>query len=306
MREGGIVGVLVVLVCLSGLDGPAVGQETPHYVNGVEGIKAATLPPPGLYGRVYSVGYHATTTTNNSGGRVPIDFDVSVGAVSPRVIWITELDLFGGKYGLDVMVPVVHTNIDVTPPPAPGPIRDSETGIGDIWVEPLLISWHGAWYEAAIGLGFFAPTGQQSPRRAASPGKDHWTLMPTAGVTVYFDQEKTWSASILARYEVHTKKRNQNIRAGDDFHFEWGLGKTVVPGVDVGLAGYCQWQLTDDRGSDVTWNGERHDNVFAAGPEVNTFFPDLGLGVSLRVLREFGARNTSEGFLAALTVTKAF
>ena len=127
-----------------------------------------------------------------------------------------------------------------------------------------------------------------------------------AGATYYFDEEKTWSASILARYEVHTNKRHQDIRPGDDFHFEWGLGKTVMPGVDVGLAGYCQWQITDDHGADVMWDGSRHDRVFGAGPEISTFFPDLGLGVSFRVLREFGAANCPEGFAAVLTITKAF
>ena len=48
------------------------------------------------------------------------------------------------------------------------------------------------------------------------------------------------------------------------------------------------------------------DDLAGAGGEVSTFFPDLGLGVSLRVIREFGAKNNSEGFVTVLTLTKAF
>ena len=295
---------LTVFAVVLALGSVALAQESPHYVNGVEGIKAATLPPPGLYFRLYGVGYHATTMKNKSRNRVHMDFDVTVAAAVPRVVWISNTKFLGADLGMDAFIPVIHTNIDITPGPVA--VRDAETGFGDVWIEPLLLSWHEKWYDASIGLGFFAPTGQNSVRRAASPGKDHWTFMPTAGVTVYLDEEKTVSASILARYEVHSTKRDRPIHAGDDFHFEWGLAKSIMPGIDVGVAGYCQWQITDDDGAGVVWNGTRHDRIFGAGPEISTFFPHLGLGVSFRVLKEFAVANAAQGCTAVLTITKAF
>ena len=269
---------LAVFAVVLALGSVALAQESPHYVNGVEGIKAATLPPPGLYFRFYGVGYHATTMKNKSRNRVHMDFDVTVAAAVPRVVWISDTKFLGADVGMDAFIPVIHTNIDITPGPVT-PIRDSETGFGDAWIEPLLLSWHEKWFDASMGLGFFVPTGQNSARRAASPGKDHWTFMPTAGVTLYLDEEKTVSASILARYEVHSTKRDRPIHAGDDFHFEWGVAKSVMPGIDVGLAGYCQWQVTDDDGAGAqrTPTGRNpRDRIFGAGPEISTFFPNLG------------------------------
>jgi len=302
MRQFVAVAVLAVII---GLSSVAVAQDSPHYVNGVEGIKAATLPPPGNYFRIYSVGYTAQKVRTNSGSTAHVDFDVSVAAVATRFIKITETKILGANYGFDVLVPVIYTDID-----AFGVVRDSETGIGDVWIEPLLLAWHGQQYDAAIGMGFYMPTGQYSQRRAASPGKDHWTAMATAGYTQYFDEAKTWSASILARYETHSTKRNAPIHSGDDFHFEWGVAKSIMPGIDVGFAGYAQWQVTDDKGAGVRanpfWNGSRHDQIFAAGPEISTAFPEMGLFVSLRVLQEFAVRNAPEGLAAVLTVTKAF
>ncbi|MCP4682418.1 MAG: hypothetical protein GY864_08785 [Desulfobacterales bacterium] len=128
--------------------------------------------------------------------------------------------------------------------------------------------------------------------------------MLSFGGTLYFDENKTWAASILNRYEIHSKKGHTDIRAGDDFHFEWGISKRLPKGWELGLTGYCQWQLTDDRGSDVTWDKSVHDRVYAIGPEVGVFFPAWKFAVSLRSQWEFEARDRSEGNVTVLTISK--
>ena len=130
--------------------------------------------------------------------------------------------------------------------------------------------------------------------------------MFTLGGTLYFDAEKTWSASILGRYETHSEQGDRDVTYGDDFHFEWGVAKTFSKFWDVGLAGYSQWQISDDSGSDVTWDKSVHDTVHAIGPEVNIFAPSWKLFVSLRILGEFGAEDRSEGNITTLTLTKIF
>ena len=70
--------------------------------------------------------------------------------------------------------------------------------------------------------------------------------------------------------------------------------------------GYCQWQITDDSGSDVTWDKDVHDRVFAAGPEVSVFIPFARFSCSLRALREFVAEDRPQGNVATLTLTKIF
>jgi hypothetical protein len=137
---------------------------------------------------------------------------------------------------------------------------------------------------------------------------------PRAGGTVYLDAAKTWSVSALGRYEIHTEKEGEDLRAGDDFHFEWGIGKALPPDWkigslqfwEVGVAGYAQWQVTDDRGDDVTWDKDKHDRVFAAGPEIRCMIPQWKLLLELRCEKEFGAVDRSEGWLTAFVLTKAF
>ncbi|MCP4717859.1 MAG: hypothetical protein GY860_00245 [Desulfobacteraceae bacterium] len=86
-------------------------------------------------------------------------------------------------------------------------------------------------------------------------------------------------------------------------HFEWGIGKSFAKVWEAGLSGYCQWQVTDDSG---TGADDTHDQVFAIGPEVNLFIPSVKSFLNLRILREFGAEDRSEGSAAVLTFTKIF
>jgi hypothetical protein len=52
---------------------PAVTQAQPsaHYPPGVEGIKGASLPPPGIYLRDYNVAYFARTKNDAKGNEIP-------------------------------------------------------------------------------------------------------------------------------------------------------------------------------------------------------------------------------------------
>lgn len=276
--------------------------ETGHYANGLEGIKGSTVPGPGLYYRMYNLFYTADELKDKNGNELDVNFDVIVFATAHRFIWVSPIKILGADYAADATIPLIYTDIEVK---AAG-INDKTFAMGDICVEPFALSWHGGRYDAAFGLAAYLPVGKYDQNDAASPGKDFWTGMLTLGGTYYFDMQKTWSASILSRYEIHSKKSESDVKPGNDFHFEWGIGKTLAKIWDVGLAGYCQWQVTDDSGSDVSWDKSVHDRVWAIGPEVGVFLPSLKFGISLKGLREFDAVDRSEGYIIVLNLTKIY
>ena len=72
------------------------------------------------------------------------------------------------------------------------------------------------------------------------------------------------------------------------------------------MTGYCQFQVTEDTGSDIGYDKDDLDRVFAMGPEVNVFIPTWKLGVALRSQLEFGALDRSEGWITTLMLTKIF
>ncbi|MBF0102152.1 MAG: transporter [Desulfobacterales bacterium] len=286
------VGILMFGLCLQNSI-----ALTGHYTNGAEGIKAASLPPPGYYWRLYNCLYTSNENMDAYGNKLPIDFDITLYGLINRFIWVSKTEILGGNYFSDLIIPVLNIDLKVG---ALG-VDDREFGLSDICFEPFGISWHGAQYDAAVAFGVYAPTGEADEPVAL--GKDYWTGMFTWGGTYYLDSEKTLSGSVLARYEIHTEQNDSDIRAGNDFHFEWGLGKTIAKVWDVGLAGYCHWQVSQDSGKG---SGDIKDRVYGIGPEVIGFLPPIKLFVSLRGIWEFEAKDRPEGTITTLTLTKIF
>ena len=290
------VAAIFLMTCSAAMAGSG------HYVSGVEGIKGASLPPEGVYWRIYNVLYQADDLRDKNGDEIDVDFDVDVFCLVNRLVYSSGVEILGANLVADICVPLVYTDISMK---AGGMtvFDDNEFGLGDILIEPAILAWHGPRYDAALGVGVYLPTGDFDADEPASPGKGFWTGMLTAGATFYFDEARTWSASVLSRYEIHSEQEDTDVTYGNDFHFEWGLGKTVAKTWDIGLAGYCRWQVTDDSGPGTT---DDREEAYAVGPEVSVFVPDWGVGVSLRSLWEFENKLNSQGNITTLMIMKVF
>jgi hypothetical protein len=187
----------------------------------------------------------------------------------------------------------------------PEPLNDSRFNVGDICVDPLLLAWRGERWGVVAGAGVYMPTGEFKANKGASPGKGFWTFRNSLGGTVYLDKEKTWSASMMARYEIHTEQRETRTTPGHDFHFDWGVGKSFFNKLfTIGAAGYCSWQVTKDTGKNVT--NDYRERAFGIGPEIGFIIPDWMLLVNLRTVWGFEGRNTWQGATTALILTKIF
>jgi len=278
-----------VLVVVPGL---LSAQPSAHYVPGVEGIKGASLPPPGWYVRDYNVGYYSTRANDPAGNNAsPPNFTAYTYGNVPRVLWITDTKFLGGYVGVDALLPLLYQRLTV-------PGYDHGTfGIGDFFAESTL-SWHPKQFDLAAAVGVWTPTGDSgTPTRA---GLGYWTPMLTAGATWYIDTEKTWAVSALNRYEFNTEQRDTHITPGEAYTLEWGVSKTLAKVVDVGAVGYYQQQVTSNSGAPA---GSRN-RVAAVGPEINVVFPKQMLFVSLRYNYEFMAENRAQGHTFTLTLTK--
>ena len=296
-----LVSLALGLGLLAGIPA-AQAQYTGHYPIGVEGIKGGSLPPPGVYLRDYNLFYWADRLNDPYGDPVKdptgreVDFDGFVYANAIRPIWITKWKVLGGSYGMDVLVPLIYTDLTVGSPVG------SCFGVGDVFFEPITLSWHWKQWDLGVGYGFWAPTGNTAPPPTARAGKGYWSNMFTLGATWFPDKAKTWSLSVLNRYEIHTQADFTNITPGDTFSMEAGLGKTIRTAVALAPVFYYQQQTTKDRASPNT----SLDRVFGVGGEVGTFFPKVKLFVSGRYFYEFRAQDRPQGNTVMLTLTKIF
>jgi hypothetical protein len=269
---------------------------TSHYVPGVEGIKGASLPPPGFYVRDYNAFYSADRLNLSNGNKAPVDFNAFVYANVIRGIWVSDWKVLGGNYIMDVLVPIQQTEIKVNG------LTDSDCGLGDICFEPAVVAWHGTQWDAALGYSIWMPTGESKPG-SPEPGKGFWGHMITAGGTVYFDKAKTWGLSLLSRYEMNQEEHDTDITPGNQLTLEWGISKSLKPTIDVGVVGYYQLQTTQDSGPGAS---DERDQVLAFGPEISVFCPKIGMFTSLRYNYEVMAKDRPQGQTLVLTLTKVF
>jgi hypothetical protein len=291
-------------------------QPTAHYVPGVEGIDAATLPPPGWYLRDYNVAY-AAGQMNSANGDTSIrtGFHAFTYANVPRLIWISDTKLLGGSVGVDGFLPLIYQNVQVgvlsTYSRPPGPVvplyktvfHTGTFGIGDAFAESTL-SWHLKHFDFAAGLGVWMPTGDFAAPPTTDAGLGYWTAMWTAGGTWHIDADKTWDVSALCRYELNTEQRRTRVTRGDAFTLEWGASKKLQKVIDVGAVGYYQQKVSDDSGPLAFCAPQ--NRAAGVGPEINVAFPKQMFFVSCRYLYEFIAENRAQGQALVLTLTKRF
>jgi hypothetical protein len=277
-------------------------QPTAHYPTGLEGLKGASLPPPGVYLRDYNWFYYGDHINDSQGNRA-VDQTAFIYAQAPRLLWITEVKLLDGYLGVDALMPFFYKDLKGV---------DHDFSAGDLFFEGTW-SWHLKQWDLAVGAGAWAPTGEYSvwgkPNGGlmANPvlgGQGYWTEMLTAGATWYPDKAKKWSVSVLNRYEFNQEQEDTDITVGQAYTVEGGIGYGVTKTIDVGAIGYYQQKVTGDTGPEL--NQTPRNRVAGIGPEVSAFFPKIMLGVSLRYAYEFMAEDRLQGNTVSLTITKRF
>jgi hypothetical protein len=133
----------------------------------------------------------------------------------------------------------------------------------------------------------------------------------TVGGTYYFDDQKTWSASVLTRTLINGEQEDTNVRPGSEFVVEWGVGKEFRPNnwmIRPGIAGASYWQISDDSDDLPAANivADHRKQAHAIGAELNLFYLPLLFQVNLRYLQEYGVENGPEDSRFIATLTKSF
>ena len=127
--------------------GVALGES---YANGQEGLKGATLPPPGFYYRMYNAYVASDDLLDPNGDEIPLDFEIKWFVNAHRFIWIYgHIDFLGADIGADFVVPIWHGMANMTP----GPIL-ARTCIPPClpWAAPIILTRpkHGRFHCSAV------------------------------------------------------------------------------------------------------------------------------------------------------------
>jgi hypothetical protein len=254
------------------------------YQNGAECFMAGAVPPPGTYFLNYFLFYTADKFKIKDGDDLPT-FDAKVTADVMRLIYVTKYQILGGFWGIHVFLPFV--NVDLRVPDG----SDSKFGIGDVIVDPFILSWHSKNWHFATGVDIYIPTGAYDKDDIANVGLNHWTFEPIAAFTFVDDSGFELSSKFM--YDFNTENNDTDYKSGQEFHFDYLVGYNFKPW-GIGLSGYYYKQITDDRqdGEKVEPDGFK-GQVFAIGPSVKYDYKNMTF--NLKYQREMAVENKPEG-----------
>lgn len=272
---------------------------------GVTDFGAGIVPPPTPHGAVVmrSTYYSSSAMMDRFGNEIPNNFHADVETIAFGYLYMTDLELLGGKVGFGGFLPLMNINgaLTVSTPIGPLGIEGDDFSIGDIQLMPLAIGWQDQKnFFANAGIIVQAPTGHYDSTRAFNVGVNHWSFSPFLGLTYITDSGFELSGQTSLNF--NTVNPATDYTSGVEFRQEFALGQRFDAWT-IGAAGYVNQQISDDSGPG-SGDGNRA-RVFAIGPAISFAQPGLPVA-SFHAYKEFGAKNRPEGYNVALRLAVAF
>jgi len=211
--------------------------------------------------------------------------------------WGSPWKIFGGNYVARLRVSIANGATN------PRSLDEgmSGLGLGDTYVEPLALYWPGDKTQLSIRYGAWLDTGSFSLNSDNNPGKGFTSNQFSLGWTYYFTEKRLWHYSLMTRYSFHGKVQGLDVVPGEDFVFDYNIGKHVNERWNLGLAGYMVFQTTKDKGADAN-DALGFYGTAAVGVIGRYQMPSWGGAAYFRVYQEFNSFNHTEGQLAVVGV----
>jgi hypothetical protein len=225
------------------------------------------------------VGYAAERLIGPRGNAIPLDLRLDAYSEVLGIGATCKVPRLATYVSASVGVPMARVSLNTQRPDASIDLF----GLGDLYVQPLLLGWRPPRLDVVLGYAFYAPTAPHEPGGTDGVGSAQWTHEATLGGTLVLDEHKLWALSALASYDVNQRKLDVDVTRGQSLQIQGGLGAKLRPYLDVGVAGYGFRQVTLDSGTDLpqALRGLR-DIAYGAGPELDVNVAPIHGQVSVR------------------------
>src|SRR5210317_575486 len=265
--------VLSALVAVTIFSGSAFALGQPNVNLGFTSFLDGAPPAgPGLYLSEYLQYYTADQINDESGDKIDPFEGVDVWVLMNQLIYQSDQPiLFGGKWGLNAMLPIVSIDADVLP--------DNGSGLGDLLIGPYL-QWdpimgaNGPLMVNRIELQTIFPTGKYDSDDLLNPGSNHFSFNPYWSATVFLGPKATvsWRLHYLWNGENDdfsfggALPSDVDLEPGDAVHANFSAAYEVLPKqLRLGLNGYWFDQISDTK-VDGDKDKSLEEKVFAIGP----------------------------------------
>ena len=153
-------GLILGIAFTAMLPGTVFAQLNGHNLRGDYGLQSGSQPAPGWYGSLLYLNYNIDTVRDRNGDALSTaGGDINVQAGSPILMRVTDRQVWGANYGFVIAPAWTNNKLDS---PLLSTKQETDTGFGDLYVQPVNLGWHTDRFDYVAGLGLFAPTGKYS------------------------------------------------------------------------------------------------------------------------------------------------
>ena len=269
-----LVGGLLCTVPAQAYDLPGVNLGFTSFLDGG--------PPagPGFYYSQYLTYYTSDEFKDSDGPALPsfADEDIDLFILLFQGIYQspTEIPVIKGRWGMDVIVPFVFTDVSYGTD-VPAFPQDNAAGFGDLLLGPF-IQWDPIMGEKGpimlnrIEFQLIFPTGKYDSDKEVNPGSNFFSFNPYWALTLFLMPKwtLTWRLHYLWNAENNDPNRGfvgaDDSQAGQAIHVNFASAYEVLEKrLRLGVNGYYLKQITDTQadGNDVP---NRKEQVLGIGP----------------------------------------
>jgi hypothetical protein len=268
------------------------------YPLGMSATNSGVTPESGFtYANLFL--FYARDTLRGTNGEIVATGEQSLMMDMNNFIWVSKkIGILGGaKFSLSATLPIANNSLTDSVLGTLG----GGGGFADSYYQPLILGWQKKRADIRVIYGFLAPTGRFNAGASNNVGSGYWTHTVSAGETFYLTQNRMTAISAFEMYEFHTTQQGTNIHPGQNLNLDYSLTQAFQLSaglrLQVGLAGYGQWQTTDKTGPNITpEQATSHYVVNALGFASNVMLPARKVSLGVKYFREFANRSTYQGY----------
>lgn len=250
---------------------PATEGGGSSYLPGFYGdFMMAVMPDKGTFLSNFFVAYQ--DTSGQTGTLIEM----------PGILHVTGQKLLGGHY-----IVGLYPGVTATQDHSNGN-NMQRVGLSDAYLMPIVLNWQWQNVSALFYEGIVAPTGFYE-KGALNTGRNLWTFDHVLSLSWTLPAENELSMTL--GYMNNLENPTTDYQSGDEFHFDYTLGRYLQPGLALGVAGSHYRQTTADQAPSNIRAIEQSE-ASSIGPVI-LFTPhvvDREISISLKWLHEFNVQ----------------
>lgn len=289
----------LVAAMFLGSTAPMHAQVRGVYPVGMNATNSGVTPEPGItYSNLFV--FFSRDEKKDAAGNVVATGQNSIMMDLNSFVWVSkdQIRMLGGAvFSASATLPVANNSLtsDVQGPLSAG------GGFADSFYQPVILGWRMKRADIRAIYGFLAPTGRFEAGTNNNVGSGYWTSVLSSGQTIYLAENRSTALSTFEMYEFHGNQQGTEIHPGQTFNLDYSVTQAFLLNpklrLQVGLAGYGQWQTTDKHGPTITpEQASARYKVNGLGFAANAISPGRKASIGIKYFHEFECRSTFQGY----------